>query len=278
MSEGLANQIAASDPANSVWVVANAGSGKTYVLTSRIVRLLLAGARPAAILCLTFTKAAAAEMHARLSALLAGWATAPDAALDADLRQRLGQIPDEAVRRAARTLFARVIDAPGALRIQTIHAFCESLLKRFPVEARVPPHFSVADDGIGGELMDLARNQLLADAMDDAPLRVDGRDTWLLRQVDGFTLLAFGDAPVTPADLTGLPVPVKLLRLRPAGHAPTVAGEAEDVQGLAHQRLDARDGTVYLLRPDQHVAARWRAFDAAALRSALARALCQKAH
>jgi 3-(3-hydroxy-phenyl)propionate hydroxylase len=111
--------------------------------------------------------------------------------------------------------------------------------------------------------------------LDDAPLRVDGRDTWLLRQVDGFTLLAFGDAPVTPSDLTGLPVPVKLLRLRPAGHAGASTGEAEDVQGLAHQRLDARDGAVYLLRPDQHVAARWRTFDAPALRSALARALCR---
>jgi 3-(3-hydroxy-phenyl)propionate hydroxylase len=114
--------------------------------------------------------------------------------------------------------------------------------------------------------------------LDDAPLRVDGRDTWLLRQVDGFTLLAFGDAPVTPSDLTGLPVPVKLLRLRPAGHASAGTGEAEDVHGLAHQRLDARDGAVYLLRPDQHVAARWRAFDAPALRSALARALCRKPH
>ena len=116
--------------------------------------------------------------------------------------------------------------------------------------------------------------------LDDAPVRVDGRDTWLLRQIDGFTLLAFGAAPVNPADLTGLPVPVKLLRLCPAGHASASAGasEAEDVQGLAQQRLDARDGTVYLLRPDQHVAARWRAFDAAALRSALTRALRHTAH
>lgn len=166
-----ANQLAAANPAQSVWVVANAGSGKTYVLTTRIVRLLLAGARPGAILCLTFTKAAAAEMHARLSALLAGWATAADAKLDEDLRLRLGQTPDENTRRAARTLFARVIDAPGALRIQTIHAFCESLLKRFPVEARVPPHFAVADEGVAAELMAQARNQLLADAMHEAPLR-----------------------------------------------------------------------------------------------------------
>ncbi len=166
-----ANQLAAANPARSVWVVANAGSGKTHVLTTRIVRLLLAGARPGAILCLTFTKAAAAEMHGRLSGLLADWATAADAKLDEELLKRLGQSPDEATKRAARTLFARVIDAPGALRIQTIHAFCESLLKRFPVEARVPPHFAVADEGVAAELMAQARNQLLADAMHDVPLR-----------------------------------------------------------------------------------------------------------
>jgi len=115
--------------------------------------------------------------------------------------------------------------------------------------------------------------------LDDAPVRANGRDTWLLRQIDGFTLLAFGNAHISAADLAelaGMPVPVRLLRLQPAGHA--AAGEIEDVQGLAQQRLDARDGTVYLLRPDQHVAARWRAFDAAALRSALGRALCRKPH
>jgi 3-(3-hydroxy-phenyl)propionate hydroxylase len=109
--------------------------------------------------------------------------------------------------------------------------------------------------------------------LDDAPVRMDGRDAWLLRQIDGFTVLAFGNASVTPADLAGLPVPVRLLRLRPAGQAG--AGEIEDVQGLAQRRLDARDGTVYLLRPDQHVAARWRAFGAAAVRQALGRALCR---
>ena len=171
MSEGLGNQIAASDPANSVWVVANAGSGKTYVLTSRIVRLLLAGARPGAILCLTFTKAAAAEMQNRLGALLATWATADDATLAKELLARIGRKADARELRDARTLFARVIDAPGRLRIQTIHAFCESLLKRFPVEARVPPHFSVADEALSRELMALAQNELLADAMADADLR-----------------------------------------------------------------------------------------------------------
>jgi ATP-dependent helicase/nuclease subunit A len=170
VEEGLGNQRAAADPANSVWVVANAGAGKTYVLTSRIVRLLLAGARPSAILCLTFTKAAAAEMRDRLSRLLASWATADDAALEKALRDRLGRRPaaDEAAK--ARTLFATVIDAPGALRIQTIHSFCEGLLKRFPVEAGVPPHFAVADDATGNELVRAAREALIADANSDPAL------------------------------------------------------------------------------------------------------------
>jgi ATP-dependent helicase/nuclease subunit A len=170
VEEGLGNQRAAADPANSVWVVANAGSGKTYVLTSRIVRLLLAGARPSAILCLTFTKAAAAEMRDRLSRLLAAWATADDARLEKELRDRLGRRPDAHETAKARTLFATVIDAPGALRIQTIHSFCEGLLKRFPVEAGVPPHFAVADDATGAELVRAAREALVADAAADPVL------------------------------------------------------------------------------------------------------------
>ncbi|MBI1245844.1 MAG: double-strand break repair helicase AddA [Alphaproteobacteria bacterium] len=170
LKEGLANQRAASDPDNSVWVVANAGSGKTYVLTSRIVRLLLAGARPSAILCLTFTKAAAAEMRDRLSRLLAHWATCADETLDGNLRERLGRAPTEQERKDARTLFARVIDAPGSLRIQTIHSFCEALLKQFPVEARVPPHFSIADEGVARELLGEARERLIADASGNGDL------------------------------------------------------------------------------------------------------------
>ncbi len=170
LAEGLGNQRAAADPDNSVWVVANAGSGKTYVLTSRIVRLLLAGARPSAILCLTFTKAAAAEMRDRLSRLLAGWATADDATLARELLERLGRAPEAGEAAKARTLFATVIDAPGSLRIQTIHSFCEGLLKRFPVEAGVPPHFAIADDAGSNDLIRQARDALIADAAHDGRL------------------------------------------------------------------------------------------------------------
>jgi 3-(3-hydroxy-phenyl)propionate hydroxylase len=113
--------------------------------------------------------------------------------------------------------------------------------------------------------------------LDDAPVRLDGREGWLLRQIDAFTLLVFGPGGLTPQDLAGLrvplPVPVRLLRVQPAGQAG--AGELEDMQGLVARRLDARPGTAYLLRPDQHVAARWRRVDAAAVRSALHRALGQ---
>ncbi len=170
IEDGLANQRAAADPANSVWVVANAGSGKTYVLTSRIVRLLLAGARPSAVLCLTFTKAAAAEMRDRLSRLLADWATCPEADLARGLVDRLGRAPELRELEDARTLFARVIDAPGSLRIQTIHSFCEGLLKRFPVEAGVPPHFAVADEATAKALRREARENLVADAATDEKL------------------------------------------------------------------------------------------------------------
>jgi 3-(3-hydroxy-phenyl)propionate hydroxylase len=112
--------------------------------------------------------------------------------------------------------------------------------------------------------------------LDDAPVRLDGhegREGWLLRHIDGFTLLVFGPGGLTPQDLSKLPVPVRLLRVQPAGQAG--AGELEDVQGLIAKRLDARPGTAYLLRPDQHVAARWRRVDAAAVRQALDRALCR---
>lgn len=110
--------------------------------------------------------------------------------------------------------------------------------------------------------------------LDDAPVRLDGhegREGWLLRQIDGFTLLVFGPGGLTPQDLAALPMPVRLLRVQPAGQAG--AGELEDVQGLIAKRLDARPGTAYLLRPDQHVAARWRRVDVAAVRTALQRAL-----
>ncbi|HRO13365.1 MAG TPA: UvrD-helicase domain-containing protein, partial [Amaricoccus sp.] len=137
-------QVRAADPAASSWVSANAGTGKTRVLTDRVARLLLSGCEPQKILCLTYTKAAAAEMQNRLFRTLGTWAMLPDAALAAALAE-LGETPAADLPRA-RTLFARALETPGGLRIQTIHAFCEALIRRFPLEAGVPPQFGVLED------------------------------------------------------------------------------------------------------------------------------------
>ncbi len=161
-------QRVAADPGLSAWVAANAGSGKTRVLVDRVTRLLLAGTRPSGILCLTFTKAAAAEMAIRLTDRLGAWTTATDEKLRAELRDLLGrQIAAEDMA-AARRLFARTLESPGGLRLQTVHAFCESLLQRFPVEAGVPPGFAVADEAATAELFAQAQEQVLAASADDA--------------------------------------------------------------------------------------------------------------
>lgn len=142
---GVSQRLAA-DPDASVWVGASAGSGKTKVLTDRVLRLLLGGAAPSRILCLTFTKAAAAEMALRVSRTLSGWVTMDDGALDMALADLSGKRPSDALRVRARQLFARVVDCPGGLKIQTIHAFCQSLLRRFPLEAGVAPQFEALDE------------------------------------------------------------------------------------------------------------------------------------
>ena len=134
-------QRAASDPRAHVWLSASAGTGKTQVLSARVFRLLLAGVDPSAILCLTFTKAGAAEMAHRINQRLAAWVRLKDTELFQDL-QALGEPGDQAQIARARTLFAQVLDAPGGgLRIQTIHGFCQGLLAAFPVEAGLTPGF-----------------------------------------------------------------------------------------------------------------------------------------
>ncbi len=144
--EATKAQIAAAWPARSAWVSANAGSGKTRVLTNRVARLLLDGTAPGRILCLTFTKAAAAEMQNRLFKQLGEWAMMPDEPLRKALAA-LGEdnLPDTQLLHA-RSLFARALETPGGLKIQTIHAFCESLLHRFPLEAQVSPDFELLDE------------------------------------------------------------------------------------------------------------------------------------
>lgn len=148
----------AADPAGSVWVAANAGSGKTRVLTERVARLLLDGAPPQKILCLTYTKAAAAEMQSRLFGMLGGWAMMEEGALREQLSSLTGgEITIDLDQ--ARRLFAEALETPGGLKIQTIHAFCDSLLRRFPLEAGAPPSFRMLE---GRE-----QKVLVAEIMDD---------------------------------------------------------------------------------------------------------------
>ena len=166
-----AEQRKATSPAQSAWVEANAGTGKTKVLTDRVTRLLLAGIRPERILCLTFTKAAAAEMRNRLAAQLGRWALAEEAVLDGEISRLIDRAPEPEERIIARRLFARVLDAPGGINILTIHAFCQALLKRFPLEAGVAPGFEVLDEGEAGTILKQAQDeQMAALARRDAPL------------------------------------------------------------------------------------------------------------
>ncbi len=152
---------AASDPTRSAWVSANAGAGKTYTLANRVARLLLAKAPPEKILCLTYTKAAAAEMAGRLFEQLGQWSMADDT----DLAKRIADIGappcDTEGLKEARRLFAKALETPGGLKIQTIHSFCQYLLARFPLEAGVPPSFRVLDDQTARELRDEARQRVL---------------------------------------------------------------------------------------------------------------------
>ena len=142
----IALQSRASDPEVSAFVAANAGSGKTHVLVSRVIRLLLDDVKPEKILCITFTKAAAANMAQRVFATLGRWVRLPDDELDAALREVGATKPSTTTRMRARKLFAAALETPGGLKIQTIHAFCEKLLRRFPLEAQVSPGFRVMDD------------------------------------------------------------------------------------------------------------------------------------
>ncbi len=167
MNEATERQNLAAQPDLNTWLAANAGSGKTRVLTDRVARLLLGGTDPQKILCLTYTKAAAGEMQNRLFRRLGEWAMLKDASLRQILSD-LGvgdDLPADQLRRA-RTLFAKAIETPGGLKIQTIHSFCAGLLRRFPLEAGVSPAFREMDD----RAADLLRAEIL-DEMAEGPDR-----------------------------------------------------------------------------------------------------------
>jgi ATP-dependent helicase/nuclease subunit A len=159
-----ATQARASDPTASAFVSANAGSGKTHVLVQRVIRLLLSGVPPEKILCITFTKAAAANMAERVFSTLGHWVTLDDTELDTAIREAGIANPDARLRREARKLFACALETPGGLKVQTIHALCTRLLQQFPFEANVPARFAVLDDRDQNEMMERANLAVLLEA------------------------------------------------------------------------------------------------------------------
>jgi len=167
-------QTMASNPDYSAWVSANAGSGKTHVLAQRVVRLLLSGVDPARILCITFTKAAAANMANRVFDELRQWAVLDDPALDAAMKKSGVKAIDAALRLSARQLFARALETPGGLKVQTIHAFCTQLLQLFPFEANVPASFEVLDEAAETQLLGKLTMQVLLEAA-EAPQSALGK-------------------------------------------------------------------------------------------------------
>ena len=210
-NEATRRQHDAAEPVASTWLSANAGSGKTRVLTDRVARLLLEEVEPQHILCLTYTKAAASEMQNRLFQRLGAWAMLDDTALRTALSDLgLDRAPKPEDLHRARTLFARAIETPGGLKIQTIHSFCASLLRRFPLEAGVSPQFTEIED----RASELLRAELV-DQMADGPdanilgalakhyggedfLSLTGMIVGMAGQFDDLTLgdaLAFFDQP-----------------------------------------------------------------------------------
>src|ERR1700742_189130 len=167
-------QASASNPALSSFVSANAGSGKTHVLVQRVIRLLLSGVPPEKILCITFTKAAAANMAERVFSTLGHWVTLDDDALNAAIREAGIPHPDRKLRREARKLFACALETPGGLKVQTIHALCTRLLQQFPFEANVPARFAVIDERDQTDMMERANLKVLLEAARD-PETVTGR-------------------------------------------------------------------------------------------------------
>ena len=173
----------ASDPTGSFWVEANAGTGKTTVLTARVIRLLLSASDPEKLLCLTYTRAGAAEMENRVRDRLATLSVSNDPELRQHLIDITGSEPDGATMRRARSLFVKVLDSPAGCNIQTIHSFCQSILARFPLEAGLAPHMTVLDPDIAQALLTRSRTEVLAEARHSTAHTVNG-ENMLLRALD----------------------------------------------------------------------------------------------
>jgi ATP-dependent helicase/nuclease subunit A len=187
------NQAKATGPDASVWVTASAGTGKTHVLTARVLRLLLRGTPANKILCLTFTKAAAAEMKNRILEALGAWVAMDDKALARAINASTSEKADDAMLDRGRALFAEVLDAPGGLNIQNFHSFCQSLLGRFPVEAMLSPRFRIMDDRTAADILRTAVDDTLASARqdnDEVMLKAIGRIAQRVNQQDFEALIS----------------------------------------------------------------------------------------
>ncbi len=163
-AETIEKQALAATPSLSAWVSAHAGSGKTHVLSQRVVRLLLDGCEPSKVLCLTYTRAAAANMANRVFRDLATWALMDDAKLGAAIEKMTGRPAGAEDIADARRLFARALETPGGLKIQTIHAFCEAVLQQFPLEANIAGHFEMLDAQQEAALLAEARRDMITGA------------------------------------------------------------------------------------------------------------------
>jgi len=155
----------ASNPKNSAWVFASAGSGKTKILTDRVLRLLLDNVSPSKILCLTFTKVAAAEMQSRINSELAKWILCDNVELQKKLTALSGDFPTENELKRARILFVKILDEESKIKVQTIHSFCQTLIKIFPFEAKVKPNFEVLESNQEKLLLKTAQKEVLKKAL-----------------------------------------------------------------------------------------------------------------
>ncbi len=161
----------ASNPENSVWVFASAGSGKTKILTDRVLRLLLLGVSPEKILCLTFTKAAASEMQERINHNLADWISCDEEKLQKKLFELSGKTPTNHEIKKAQSLFIKILDSEAKLKIQTIHSFCQTLMKIFPFEAKITPNFEVIEQAQEKLLLKQAQKEILEQAVSNPILQ-----------------------------------------------------------------------------------------------------------
>lgn len=236
---GLRQSLAAN-PLKSHWVGASAGTGKTKVLIDRVLRLMLprpgqgfeSATPPGRILCLTFTKTGAAEMSNRIYESLSAWSVMDDATLDKKLLDLTGAPATALLRGAARRLFARVLDVPGGLKIMTIHSFCQSVLKRFPLEAGLPPHFSLMDEAEASETLEQGLHGVIAAAR--------ARPDSLLAR--GFeTLALYLDARAMTALMSGMMAKRGLLRALLLRHGDE-GEEAERSVAALRARLNVPEG------------------------------------